>query len=65
MLLTEMNELLNFVENKVPKTCDNCPYAATIQPSNIIVCSYGGQDCLFDTKKVTVKGVRHVLSEDK
>lgn len=64
MLHFEMNELLNFVKDKVPKACDHCPYATTIQPSNITICNYAGQNCLFDTK-VKVKGVRHVLSEDK
>ena len=65
MLHFEMNELLNFVKDKVSKACDHCPYATTTQPNNITVCSYARQDCLFDTKKVKVKGVRHVLSEDK
>ena len=65
MLHFEMDELLNFIKDKVPKTCDHCPYATTTQPNNITVCSYARQDCLFDTKKIKVKGVRHVLSEDK
>lgn len=65
MLHTEMNELLNFVEDKAPKECEHCPYAITTKPSNITVCGYAGQNCLFDTNTVKVKGVRHVLSEDK
>lgn len=65
MLHFEMDELLNFVKDKVSKVCDHCPYATTIQPSNITICGYAGQDCLFNINKVKVKGVRHVLSEDK